>query len=45
MQLQLGLLVDGSVVTRTSHTDWKAVCDKLLGLVPKIIFGGRIEMA
>ncbi|MBA0856084.1 hypothetical protein Goshw_023100 [Gossypium schwendimanii] len=45
MQLQLGLLVDGSVMTGTSHTDWKAVCDKLFGLVPKIIFGSRIEMA
>ncbi|KAH1129487.1 hypothetical protein J1N35_000865 [Gossypium stocksii] len=46
VQLQLGLLMDGFVVTGTVHaTNWKAVCDELLGLVSEIIFGGRIEMA
>ncbi|KAH1056341.1 hypothetical protein J1N35_034406 [Gossypium stocksii] len=44
MQLQLGLPVNGSIVTQTVHADWKPICDKLLGLVLETIFEGRIKM-
>ncbi|KAK5839345.1 hypothetical protein PVK06_008123 [Gossypium arboreum] len=41
----LGLSVDGSVVTGSVHAaDWRDVCTELLGRIPKMTFGGRIEM-
>ncbi|MBA0643681.1 hypothetical protein Goklo_027946 [Gossypium klotzschianum] len=44
--LQLGLPIDGSVVTRSvQSTDWGAVCGDLLGLAKETIYGGRIKMA
>ncbi|KAG8501066.1 hypothetical protein CXB51_003127 [Gossypium anomalum] len=45
VHLQLGLLVDGYVVTGSaSSTDWGVVCYELLGPIPDNINGGRIEM-
>ncbi|KAH1039029.1 hypothetical protein J1N35_040772, partial [Gossypium stocksii] len=45
MQLQLGLLMDGYVVTGSAQsTDWGAVCYKLLGAISDRINGGRIKM-
>ncbi|XP_016683293.1 protein MAINTENANCE OF MERISTEMS [Gossypium hirsutum] len=45
VQSQLRLPMDRFIMTKTVHADdWKAVCDKLLGLVPETIFGGQIEM-
>ncbi|KAK5784624.1 hypothetical protein PVK06_039150 [Gossypium arboreum] len=46
VQLQLGLPVDRSVVTGSVHAvDWRDACHELLGLVPNIIYGGRIKMS
>ncbi|KAK5771316.1 hypothetical protein PVK06_047513 [Gossypium arboreum] len=45
MQLRLGLEMDGHVVIETVHTNWKVICDEVLRIVSKTIFGGRIEMA
>ncbi|KAK5802825.1 hypothetical protein PVK06_030450 [Gossypium arboreum] len=45
VQLQLGLSVDGYVVTGSAQSaDWGAVCYELLGAIPDNINGGRIEM-
>ncbi|KAG8499235.1 hypothetical protein CXB51_005733 [Gossypium anomalum] len=45
MQLQLGLLVDGSVLTESAQsTDWGAICYDLLGAILDNIYRGRIEM-
>ncbi|MBA0780348.1 hypothetical protein Gotri_004460 [Gossypium trilobum] len=45
MQLQLGLPVDGSVLTRsTLSADWGAICYGLLGAILDNIYGGWIEM-
>ncbi|MBA0755683.1 hypothetical protein Gogos_021814 [Gossypium gossypioides] len=45
MQLQLGLLVDGSVLTESAQsTEWRAICYDLLGAILDNIYGGRIEM-
>ncbi|MBA0705782.1 hypothetical protein Golax_017943, partial [Gossypium laxum] len=44
MQLQLWLLVDGSVVIGfVQAADWRGACCKLLGLVPETIYRGRIK--
>lgn len=46
VQLQLGLPVDGLLVTGSAHaTDWVGACGELLGLVPETIYGGQIEMS
>ncbi|MBA0759770.1 hypothetical protein Gotri_022606, partial [Gossypium trilobum] len=46
VHLQLGLPVDGLVVTRSVHfVDWGGVCGELLDSIPKMIYGGRIEMS
>ncbi|KAH1098168.1 hypothetical protein J1N35_015089 [Gossypium stocksii] len=46
VHLQLGLPVDGDVVTRSFHSaDWGAVCYELLGAISDNINGGRIEMS
>ncbi|MBA0637667.1 hypothetical protein Godav_028809 [Gossypium davidsonii] len=43
--LQLGLPVDGSVVTRVVRIgDWSAIRHQLLGKVPDKFSGSRIEM-
>ncbi|KAG8499724.1 hypothetical protein CXB51_006316 [Gossypium anomalum] len=43
--LQLGLSVDGYVVTRSAQSaDWGAVCYELLGAILDNINGGRIEI-
>ncbi|MBA0859373.1 hypothetical protein Goshw_006210, partial [Gossypium schwendimanii] len=45
VQLQLGLLVDGSVLTRfVQSVDWEAVCYDILGAISDNIYRGRIEM-
>ncbi|MBA0667280.1 hypothetical protein Goklo_000387, partial [Gossypium klotzschianum] len=45
VQLQLGLPVDGSALTRfVQSDDWGAVCYDLLGAILGNIYGGRIEM-
>ncbi|MBA0561088.1 hypothetical protein Golob_017941 [Gossypium lobatum] len=45
MQLQIGLLVDGSVVTGSVHAvNWRGVYAEPLGRVLEMIFKGRIEM-
>ncbi|MBA0561130.1 hypothetical protein Golob_017981 [Gossypium lobatum] len=45
VQLQLGLSVGRPVVTRlVVTTDWKDVCEQLLGRVLDTIFRGRIDM-
>ncbi|MFQ6634637.1 hypothetical protein Gotur_010131, partial [Gossypium turneri] len=45
VQLQLGLLVDGSALTRfVQSTDWKAVCYDLFGAISDNIYRGRIKM-
>ncbi|MFQ6632584.1 hypothetical protein Gotur_009827 [Gossypium turneri] len=45
MQLQLGLPVDESALTRSVQSvDWRAVCYDLLSVIPNNIYGGRIEM-
>ncbi|KAH1047491.1 hypothetical protein J1N35_038275 [Gossypium stocksii] len=45
MQLQLGLPVDGSALTRSVQSiDWGAVCYDLLGATPDNIYGGQIKM-
>ncbi|MBA0618540.1 hypothetical protein Godav_027864, partial [Gossypium davidsonii] len=45
VQLQLGLSVGGPVVTRlVVTTDWRDVCEQLLGRVLDTIFRGRIDM-
>ncbi|MBA0713866.1 hypothetical protein Golax_012869, partial [Gossypium laxum] len=46
MHLQLGLPVDGSIVTGfVQSADWGAICGELLGTAPETIYGGWIEMA
>ncbi|MBA0828406.1 hypothetical protein Goarm_013083 [Gossypium armourianum] len=46
MKLQLGLLVDGSIVIGSIQSvDWEIVCYDLLGVVPQMIHGGQIRMA
>ncbi|MBA0689156.1 hypothetical protein Goari_006895 [Gossypium aridum] len=46
VQLQLGLPMNESVVTRSVQSaNWGTVCYELLGVVPEMITGGRIEMA
>ncbi|MFQ6655711.1 hypothetical protein Gotur_026148, partial [Gossypium turneri] len=45
VQLQLGLLVDGSVLTGSARSaDWRAICYDLLGAILDNIYEGRIEM-
>ncbi|MBA0686982.1 hypothetical protein Goari_014545 [Gossypium aridum] len=45
MQLQIGLLVDGSVVIGSVHAvNWRGVYAETLGRVLEMIFGGWIEM-
>ncbi|MBA0797812.1 hypothetical protein Gohar_008474 [Gossypium harknessii] len=45
VRLQLGLPVDGSVLTRSAQsTDWGAICYDILGTIPDIIYGGQIVM-
>ncbi|KAH1046173.1 hypothetical protein J1N35_036957 [Gossypium stocksii] len=45
VQLQLGLPVDGSVVTESAQfADWGAVCYDLLGAISDNIYRGQIEM-
>ncbi|MBA0727889.1 hypothetical protein Golax_000837, partial [Gossypium laxum] len=45
VQLQLGLPVDGSVLTGSVQSaDWGAICYDLLGAIPNNINRGRIEM-
>ncbi|MBA0864353.1 hypothetical protein Goshw_002065, partial [Gossypium schwendimanii] len=45
VQLQLGLLVDGSALTGSVQSaDWGAVCYDLLGAILNNIYGGQIEM-
>ncbi|MFQ6621820.1 hypothetical protein Gotur_001625 [Gossypium turneri] len=45
VQLQLGLPVDGSVLTESAQSiDWGAICYDLLGVIPDNIYEGRIEM-
>ncbi|MBA0748117.1 hypothetical protein Gogos_004969 [Gossypium gossypioides] len=45
LQLQLGLPVDGSVLTGSiQFADWGAICYDLLGANPDNIYGGRIEI-
>ncbi|KAG8488811.1 hypothetical protein CXB51_016813 [Gossypium anomalum] len=46
VQLQLGLSVDGSALTRSVQSaDWGVVCYDLLGANPDNIYGGQIEMS
>ncbi|MBA0625168.1 hypothetical protein Godav_010399 [Gossypium davidsonii] len=45
VQLQLGLSMDGSILTESvQSTDWGATCYDLLGAILDNIYGGRIEM-
>ncbi|KAG8474474.1 hypothetical protein CXB51_031434 [Gossypium anomalum] len=45
MHLQLGLLVDGSVVTGSVQSaTWGVVCGDLLVVAPETIYGGQIKM-
>ncbi|MBA0875202.1 hypothetical protein Goshw_027834 [Gossypium schwendimanii] len=45
MQLQLGLPVDGSALTRfVQSADWGAICYDLLSVILDNIYGGRIEL-
>ncbi|KAK5840111.1 hypothetical protein PVK06_008986 [Gossypium arboreum] len=45
VQLQLGLLVDGSILTESFQSaDWGAICYDLLGVIPDNIYRGQIEM-
>ncbi|MBA0753017.1 hypothetical protein Gogos_021016, partial [Gossypium gossypioides] len=45
VQLQLGLPVDGSVLTGSvQFADWGAICYDLLGAISDNIYGGWIEM-
>ncbi|MFQ6636614.1 hypothetical protein Gotur_013839, partial [Gossypium turneri] len=45
VQLQLGLLVDGSVLTGSAQSaDWGAICYDLLGVISDIIYGSWIDM-
>ncbi|MBA0729820.1 hypothetical protein Golax_025565, partial [Gossypium laxum] len=44
--LQLGLLVDGSVLTGSVQSaDWRVICYDLLGVIPNNTYGGWVEMA
>ncbi|MBA0764262.1 hypothetical protein Gotri_013624, partial [Gossypium trilobum] len=46
VQLQLGLSVDGSVLTGFAQSaDWGAICYDLLGAIPDNIYGGQIDMS
>ncbi|KAG8481262.1 hypothetical protein CXB51_026036 [Gossypium anomalum] len=46
VHLQLGLPVDGSVVTKSIQPgDWEVVCLDLLSAVPEMIYKGQIKMA
>ncbi|MBA0635535.1 hypothetical protein Godav_029243, partial [Gossypium davidsonii] len=41
VQLQLGLLVDGSVLTRSAQSvDWRVICYDLLGVIPNNTYEG-----
>ncbi|MBA0711300.1 hypothetical protein Golax_010497 [Gossypium laxum] len=43
MKLQLGLLVDGSIVIWSIQSvDWETVCYDLLGVVPQMIHGEEL---
>ncbi|MBA0786773.1 hypothetical protein Gotri_026164 [Gossypium trilobum] len=45
VQLQLGLLVDESALTRSVQSaDWEVVCYDLLGAILDNIYGGQIEV-
>ncbi|MBA0728085.1 hypothetical protein Golax_001019, partial [Gossypium laxum] len=45
MHLQLGLPVDGSILTGSAQSaDWGAICYDLSGAILDNIYGGRIEM-
>ncbi|MFQ6625873.1 hypothetical protein Gotur_006142 [Gossypium turneri] len=45
VQLQLGLLVDGSVLTGSAQfANWGVICYDLLDAISNNIYGGRIEM-
>ncbi|MBA0809572.1 hypothetical protein Gohar_025216 [Gossypium harknessii] len=45
VQLQLGLLVDGSVLIGSVRSaDWGAICYDFLSVILDNIYGGRIEM-
>ncbi|MBA0877713.1 hypothetical protein Goshw_006483 [Gossypium schwendimanii] len=45
VQLQLGLSVDGSVLTGSAQSaDWGAICYDLLGVISDIIYGSWIDM-
>ncbi|MBA0873307.1 hypothetical protein Goshw_000641, partial [Gossypium schwendimanii] len=45
VQLQLGLLVDGSTLTGSAQfVDWGAIYYDLLGAILDNIYGGQIEM-
>ncbi|MBA0557610.1 hypothetical protein Golob_014667 [Gossypium lobatum] len=45
MQLQLGLPVDGSILTSSAQsTDWEDVCYDFFSVIPDNIYGGWIEM-
>ncbi|MBA0568530.1 hypothetical protein Golob_006022 [Gossypium lobatum] len=45
MQLQLGLPVDGPVLTESAQSaNWRAICYDLLGVIPDNIYEGQIEM-
>ncbi|MBA0772095.1 hypothetical protein Gotri_007532, partial [Gossypium trilobum] len=46
VQLQFGLLVDGSVLTGSAQsTDWGAICYDLLGVISDIIYGSWMDMS
>ncbi|MFQ6658598.1 hypothetical protein Gotur_027791 [Gossypium turneri] len=45
MQLQLGLPVDGSILTSSAQsTDWEAVCYDFLSVISDNIYEGWIKM-
>ncbi|MBA0562594.1 hypothetical protein Golob_007626, partial [Gossypium lobatum] len=45
VQLQLGLSVEGSVLTGSAQSaDWGAICYDLLGVISDIIYGSWIDM-
>ncbi|MBA0635536.1 hypothetical protein Godav_029243, partial [Gossypium davidsonii] len=43
--LQLGLLVDGSVLTRSAQSvDWRVICYDLLGVIPNNTYEGYLML-
>ncbi|MFQ6667581.1 hypothetical protein Gotur_033547, partial [Gossypium turneri] len=45
VQLQLGLPMDGPILTRSAQSvDWGAICYDLLGVIPGIIYKGQIDV-